>query len=63
MMHKVVTVREEKVVNIDDAHGVVTMRQMDFCQLSELGFLIICSFSNSIKANCLNCVTILSLMM
>lgn len=50
-MYKVVTVREEKVINIDDAHGVVTMRQIDFSQLSELGFLIVCSFSNSIKPN------------
>lgn len=63
VMCKVVTVREEKVVNVDNAHGAVTMRQMDFSQFSELGFLTICSFSSSIKPNCLNCTILLSLMM
>lgn len=62
-MHKVVTVKEEKVVKVDDAHGAVIMRQMDFSQFSELDFLTICSFSSNIKPNSLNCVTLLSLMM
>lgn len=42
-MHKVITVREEKAVNVDDGHGAVTMRQMDFPWPSELGFLTISS--------------------
>jgi len=44
-MHRVITVREEKVVKVDRAHGAGTMRQMDFSQFSELGFLTTCSFS------------------
>lgn len=52
VMHKVITVREEKTVAVYDAHGMVSMRQMDFPQFSELGVLTICSFNNSIKLNC-----------
>lgn len=44
VMHKVITFRaEEKVVNVDDVHRVVTMRQMDFSWSSELGLLKISS--------------------
>ena len=32
VMHKVITAREEEVINVDDAHGAVTMRHMDFSQ-------------------------------
>lgn len=43
-MHKVITFRaEEKVVNVDDVHRVVTVRQMDFSWSSELGLLKISS--------------------
>lgn len=53
VMHKVITVREEKVVNVDGAHGAVTLREMDFSDFSELVFLAICFFSNSMNRNCL----------
>lgn len=43
VVHKVITFREEEVVNVDDVHGAVTMRQMDFSWSSELGLLTISS--------------------
>lgn len=41
--HKVITFREEEVISVNDVHGAVTMRQMDFSWSLELGGLTISS--------------------
>lgn len=42
-MPKIISLREDKIVNVDDVYGAVTMRQMNFSWSSELGLLTMSS--------------------